>query len=154
MFDTGVYMSKLNAELSLTNDKAQTCIVLPYPAGADLGISGQFDVPQNYAGTPVMVAKVVIDGTPANTLGIGAQQIAVDDSETVDVAYETEDLANKSSWTGYADEEQLEITITLTPASAYQPGDTVFYRFYRDDNVDTQTINVLLIDLLFRYSDA
>lgn len=152
MFDSGVYPSKLNAELSLTNDKAQLGIVLPYPTGSDLGVSGQFQVPQNYSSTPVLVARMVLDGTPANVLGIGAQQVSVADSETVDVAYEAENTASKSSWTGYANEEIVELTITLTPASAYVAGDTVFFKFYRDDSVDTQTINVILIDLLFRFT--
>lgn len=154
MFDDGVYPSRLDSELTLTNDKDQVCIVMPYPTGADLGLSGKFEIPQNYAGTPVLVAKFVIDGTPANVLGVAAQQLSVDDSESVDQAYETEDTASNSTWTGYANEEHYEITITLTPASAYQVGDSVYFRFYRDDNVDTQTINMLLVDLLFRYSDT
>ena len=152
MFDAGVGVSQLKTQLSLTNSKDQMCIVLPFPAGADIGLSGAFQVPQNYASTPVLVARMVLDGTPANVLGIAAQQVSVANSETVDVAYETEDTASNSTWTGYADEEIIEMTITLTPAAAYVAGDTVLFRFYRDDSVDTQTINVLLLDLLFRYT--
>jgi len=154
MFDDGVYPSRLDSELALTNDKDQACVVLPFPTGADLGISGAFNIPQNYASTPVLVARMVIDGTPANVLGIGAQQLSVDDSESVDVAYEAEDVASNSTWTGYADEDIVEMTITLTPAAAYVAGDTVLFRFYRDDSVDTQTINVLLMDLLLRYTET
>ena len=148
MFDDGVYPSRLDSELALTNDKDQACVVLPFPTGADLGISGAFNIPQNYASTPVLVARMVIDGTPANVLGIGAQQLSVD------AAYEAEDTASNSTWTGYADEDLIEMTIALTPAAAYVAGDTVLFRFYRDDSVDTQTINVLLMDLLFRYTET
>jgi hypothetical protein len=70
------------------------------------------------------------------------------------VAYETEDLASNSTWTGYAAEEMYEETITLTPASAYTVGDTVLLSFYRDDSVDTTTFDFLLTELAFRYSDT
>src|SRR3990167_2767819 len=111
MFDDGVYPSRLDSELSLTNDKDQACIVLPFPAGADLGLSGVIHIPQGYSSTPVLVMRAVLDGTPANVLGIGAQQVSVDDSESVDVAYEAEDTASLSTWTGYADEDIVELTI-------------------------------------------
>lgn len=154
MFDAGVGVSQLKTQLTLANSKDQMCIVLPFPAGADIGLSGAFQIPQNYASTPVMVARMVLDGTPANILGIAAQQISVANSESVDTAYEAEDTASNSTWTGYADEDIIEMTITLTPAAAYVAGDTILYRFYRDDSVDTQTINVLLIELLFRYTST
>lgn len=154
MFDSGVYVSRLDRELSLTNAKKQACIVMPFPTGADLGFEVGFQVPQNYASSPVIRLWGVIDGSPANVLGVGAQLLERNASETVDAAYETEDIANNSTWTGYADEELYFIDITLTPSAAFTPGRMVFIKIFRDDNVDTQTINFLLIAALFRYTEA
>lgn len=153
-FDNGVYPSKLNAELTLTNNKNQLCIVMPYPTGSDLGIELSFTVPQNYSGSPVLVIKGILDGTPANVLAFGCQQVSAADSETVDVAYEAEDLTNNSTWTGYANEDHFFTLITLTPSSAYVAGDMVYLKLYRDDSVDTTTFNFLLTDLLFQYAEA
>lgn len=149
-----IYPSTLAAEMSLTNSKATPCYVMEFPTGADIGFECAFVIPQNYVGTPELVIRGVLDGTPANVLAFTAQQVAVDDSETADVAYEAEDTASNSTWTGYADEDLYEETITLTPGSAYQPGDTVLLRFQRDDSVDTTTFNFLLTGLAFRYADA
>jgi hypothetical protein len=149
-----VYFSQLDIEMSLTNTKLQSCLVMEYPTGSDIGFELAFTVPQDYSGSPVLVIKGVLDGTPANVLAFGAQQLSRDDSEAVDTAYEAEDTASNSTWTGYADEDMYEETITLTPAAAYVAGDTVYLSFYRDDSADTTTFNFLLTDLLFQYSDA
>ncbi len=153
-FDAGVYPSTLDAEMSLTNNKYQSTIVMPYPTGADVGIHGLFEIPQNYVGTPVIKATFVIDGTPANTFGIGFQQLTVADNATIDAAYEAEDTANNATWTGYADEEVYRISITITPTATYTAGNIVLWYFYRDDSVDTTTFNVLLTSLVFQYADA
>jgi len=144
MYDSGVYASRYDAELALTNTKTQMCIVMPYPNGADLGIMFSVRVPDDYASGPKIVVRGVIDGTPANVFGIGAKLLEVPTSSTIDAAYEAEDLASNSTWTGYADEEEYELSITLTPASALTPGRTLYLYLYRDDSVDTQTINFLL----------
>ena len=44
--------------------------------------------------------------------------------------------------------------MTLTPASAFTAGREVLIRYYRDDSVDTQTINFLLTELFFEFNDA
>lgn len=149
-----IFPSILDVEMTLTNAKLQNCIVMEFPTGSDIGFELSFVVPPDYVGSPVLVIRGVLNGTPASVLAFGAQQVSVDDSETVDVAYETEDLASNSTWTGYAAEEMYEETITLTPASAYVAGDTVYLSFYRDDSVDTTTFDFLLTDLAFQYSDA
>lgn len=151
-----IYPSFLDVELALGNLSPGhiDCMVMEYPTGSDIGGELVFTVPQNYAGSPVLVIKGVIDGTPANVLAFGCQQIAVADSETVDVAYEAEDTASNSTWTGYADEDEYDETITITPAAAWNPGEKVFLYFYRDDGTDTTTWNFLLLDLLIQYSDT
>lgn len=151
-----IYPSFLNIELTLgtLSPGHIPCMVMDYPTGSDIGGELVFTVPQNYSGSPVLVIRGVLDGTPANVLAFGAQQLSRDDSEAADTAYEAEDTASNSTWTGYADEDFYEETITLTPASAYAAGDSVLLYFYRDDSTDTTTFNFLLTDLLFQYSDA
>ena len=151
-----VYPSKVSIELTLTNAKDQGCVMMEYPTGSDIGFSVSFTIPTSppYAGSPVLVIKGILDGTPANVLAFGAQQLSRADSELVDTAYEAEDLAENNTWTGYVDEDMYEETLALTPASAYVAGDTVFLWFFRDDSEDTTTFNFLLTDLLFQYSDT
>ncbi len=121
------------------------------PTGSDIGLYGKFTVPQDYVGTPVMAIKgVVAEG--ANILGFGCQQVAIADDESVDQAYEAEDIASET--VTHTAEDVYEQTITLTPGAAYQPGDEVFFFLYRDDSVDTQTGEFHLTGLFFRYSDA
>lgn len=152
--DVGIYLSKLTSQMTLTNDKNQFCYVMVFPTGSDLGGELQFTIPQNYSSTPVIVLKGVIDGTPANTFGVGLQQLSRADSETVDAAYETQDLANNATWTGYANEEMYEIEITPTPDSVYVAGDTVFLKVYRDNSVDNTTWDFLMTDILFQYTES
>jgi hypothetical protein len=128
-------------------------LTMQAPAGADIGLYGKLTIPQNYVGTPVLVIRGLL-GEAANTLAFGLQQIAVADSETGDVAFEAEDVASNATWTGYVAEDMYVDTITITPASAYAVGDEVFFFFYRDDSVDTQTGEFQLTGLFFRYNDA
>ena len=144
------------AEVAMTLGTAtfgslQVC-TMSAPAGADIGLNGKFTIPQNYVGTPVLVIRGVI-AEAANALAFGLQQVPLADSETIDVAFEAEDVASNSTWTGYAAEDMYEETITITP-SAYAAGDEVFFFFYRDDSVDTQTGAFHLTGLFFRYADA
>jgi hypothetical protein len=152
--DVGVYVSPLTSQMALTNVKRQLCVVMPFPTGADLGFELEFTLPQNYASAPVLVIKGVLDGTPANVLAFGVTQIARADSESIDTAYEAEDVANNSTWTGYADEDMYEETITITPTASYVAGKTVFLKFFRDDSVDTTTFDFLLTDLRFQYTES
>jgi len=91
------------------------------PTGANIGIYGSFTIPQNYSGTPVLVIRGAI-AQAASVLGFGFQQVSRADSEAVDVAYEAEDVASNSTWTGYAAEDMYEETITITPTAAYVAG--------------------------------
>ena len=154
MPDVGVYPSKLSSELTLTNAKQQDCLVMPAPTGADIGAETGFIIPTGYVGTPRLILRGIIDGTPANVFGIGAQLLERNLSDSIDAAYEAEDVVNNSTWTGYADEDEYELAITLTPASAFTVLRQVYIRYYRDDSVDTQTIAFLLTGLYFEYADA
>ena len=93
-----VYPSFLSVELSMTNAKRIDCMVVEYPTGSDIGGELIFTIPQDYYGSPVLVIRGVLDGTPANVLAFGVQQLSRDDSESADTAYETEDTASNSTW--------------------------------------------------------
>jgi hypothetical protein len=149
-----VFPAPLSTLLTLANSRAQIHYQMNFPTGSDVGLELEFVIPQEFVDTPVLVIKGILDGTPAAILAFGAQQVSRADSEAGDVAYEAEDLANNSTWTGYADEDYYEETITLTPAAAYVVGDSVPLSFYRDDSVDTSTFNFILTYLGFRFSDA
>lgn len=152
--DTGVSLSKLASEMSLTNAKQQFCWVMPAPTGSDIGGELQFEVPQNYLSSPVLVFRGIIDGTPANTFAVGVQLLQRDVSESVDTVYEAEDTANNATWTGYADEDEFSLSVTLTPSSAFVAGRTVYLKVYRDDSVDDTTWAFLLTRLMFEYTEA
>jgi hypothetical protein len=148
-----VYMAPISSMDTHTNVKNQLCMVMDYPQGAaDSGFYGSFKVPKNYVGTPKIVVMGTFVGAPANTFAVGCQLVGLADSESIDTAYEAEDLANEGTWTGYADEDMFEISITMTVTLAAD--DTVFYWFFRDDSADNQTQAFLLTSLEFEYADA
>lgn len=149
-----VFPSPLDVLLTLTNPKRQIAFFMAFPTGSDVALDVDFTIPQNYVGTPILVIQGILDGTPAAILAFGAQQLSRADSESVDVAYEAEDTASNSDWTGYADEDFFVETITLTPSADYVAGDTILLSFYRDDSVDTSTFDFILTDLRFRFNDA
>lgn len=128
-------------------------LTIEAPTGSDIGVYGTFTVPQNYAGTPVLVIRGYI-AEAANTLAFGCQQLGRDHSESVDTALEAEDLASNATWTGLAAEELYEETITLTPGSAYAAGDVVNFFLFRDNSVDTQTGDFHIAGVYFQYSDT
>lgn len=122
------------------------------PTGADIGMYGRFNVPQNFSSTPVLVIRGVL-GEAANTLAFGTQMLPIADSETFDAALGSEDTASNGTWTGYVAEDMYVETITLsTPTFAV--GDEVNFFLYRDDSVDDQTGEFYLTGLFFRYNDS
>jgi len=151
---SGVYLSKLSSELTLTNAKEQICLVMPPPSGSDIGASTVWDIPDIYVGTPKFILRGILDGTPANTLGVGVQFIERNLSDSIDTAYEAEDIASNATWTGYADEDEYEIAITLTPATAFTPLRQVYARYFRDNSAGTQTVGFLVTGLYFEFNDA
>ena len=154
--EAGVYESYLSGELTLTNAKQQRCFVFPAPSGADLGGFVRFTIPLGcgYGSSPIIVLKGYIDGTPANTIATTVGQIGIDISENLDQAYETEDLANNSTWTGYVDKDAYEHANPITPASAYAEGDEIFAYVAQDNSVDTRTWDFLVTDIMFRFTEA
>jgi hypothetical protein len=152
-----VFFEPLETAMSLGTATLGTLlgITMQAPAGAgDDGLYGNFTVPQNYVGTPVLVIRGYI-GEAANSLGFGiSYQPALADSESLEQAFDTEDVVTNATWTGYAAEDLYEETISLTPAAAFVAGDIVNFFFFRDDSGDNQTGEFHLASLALRYSDA
>ena len=150
-----VFFDLIDNQAAPTNGKNQLVLVFPAPSAADATVNLNFTVPKDYAGTPRIILRGMLHGTPADTLAFGAlASPGVADGETADVAEEAERLVNKASWSGYVDEDMLELTITLSPAAAYVEGDTIYLIFFRDDSVDDSSLVFLLTDLAFSYSDS
>lgn len=154
--ESHVFEAPINTQLSMTNTKKQMVIVMQDPNGAgDKGFEGSFTIPEDYVGTPRFEVKYVLDGAPGSSVvGFGVQQGMVDEAATVDAAYEAEDVASNSTWTGYADEELVTEVITITPTATWAAGKAVDYKFFIDDSAHTYTGNVLIKHLNLLYADA
>lgn len=158
--DAGVFTSRVNAQITASTAPSvgtQLCYVMN-DGGADEGIYSSFAIPKEYVGAPVFVARGILDGTPgaSDVLGIGLRKRAVANNEAADATFDAEQIANLtigSSGTNHADEDEIEITITLT-AGDYSADDTVFYYFFIDSSVTTYAGNLLLTRTDFQFSDA
>jgi len=127
-------------------------------AGADEGIYGTFDIPENYVGSPTIIVKAVLDGAPgaADTLGYGFRKRANADNEVADGTFDAEQTISStigSNGGGYSNEDECNLTITLT-AGDYAVGDQVEFYLYIDASGTSYAGNVLLRDAIFRYSDV
>ena len=153
--DAGVSPNKVKNQLTLGSGRGEEyCYVMADPAdGGDLGLNGKFTVPKGYVGSPVLVIRGLLDGTPANALPFGVQMKPLADSEAYDAALGTEDTASNSTWTGYADGDVYEETIALS--NTFAEDDDVDFHFYWDDSVASPFAgNFLLTGLFFQYSDS
>ena len=153
---SGVFRTLVKTQLSLASAPGnEICVVMSDPAGGgDAGVYGSFSVPKNYVGSPVLVIRGILDGAPTNALPFGAQMKPLANSEAYDAALGTEDTASNSTWTGYADEDVYEETITLSNVTLAVDDDVDFF-FYWDDSVGSPwSGNFLLTRLALQYSDS
>jgi hypothetical protein len=126
---------------------SQLCFVMN-DAGADEGLYGDFLVPKNYVGSPKIVAKGILDGAPgaSDTVGSGFRKRAVANNESADGTFDAEQTVSStvgSGGSGHSDEDQLELSITLT-AGGYSVDDVVHFYFYIDTSGMTYAGNFLL----------
>lgn len=129
--------------------------------GSDEGIYIKWTVPKNYVGTPKLVARGVLDGAPgaAVVLGVGLRKRAVANNESADGAFDAEETASTAIGSGgssHADEDIVEVTITLTGAD-YAVDDDVMGYFFIDSSVNDYAGNFLLFaedGIFFEYADA
>jgi hypothetical protein len=158
--DTGVFLSTVGAQITAATAPSvgsQLCYVMN-DGGADEGIYFSFPIPKNYVGSPVLVARGILDGAPgaSDVLGLGFRKRAVANNEAADGTFDAEQTGSRtigSSGDNYADEDEIEITISLT-AGDYSVDDTVYGYLYVDASVATYVGNLLLKDVLFQYADA
>jgi hypothetical protein len=126
--------------------------------GADEGVYVRFSIPKNYVGSPVLVVRGILDGTPgaSETLGFGFRKRAVANNESADGSFDAEQTASEtigSSGTNHADEDFYEETISLT-AGDYAVDDEVFGYLYLDTSGTTYGGSFLLTSLYLQYADA
>jgi hypothetical protein len=157
--DANVFMDRVGNQVAATNEYGNQLSFVMTDGAADRGIYGSFSVPQNYAGTPVLVIRGILDGAPgaADVLGFGIKGMTKSDNEALDVAYSSEDIASAtigSGGTNHSDEDLYEETIALSNFTGFAVGDTAFFFFFIDISATTYAGNFLLTDLLFRYADA
>lgn len=150
--ESGAFYDRVGNQLAAANQIGnQLALVLNDP-GTDEGFYADFQVPQNYVGTPKIVMTGILDGAMSSvTLGVGVRGIVLADNDAADVAYSTEDIANTT--TDRADEDMVQVSITLAnlvPGAGKQ----VHYYFFIDSDVNTFTGNVLVTGVFFEYADA
>lgn len=129
--------------------------------GADEGVYGEFDVPKNYVGTPKLVIRGYLDGTPgaSETLGFACRKRAVANNESADGTFDAEQTVSAtigSSGSNHADEDFYEASITLT-AGDFAVDDAVNVYAYIDASGTTYAGNFLLrasSGIFFEYADV
>lgn len=155
--DTGdCFWVPISSQLTLTNATAgKMGAFLMRDGSADAGVYGTFEVPQNYAGSPVIAAQFVLDGAPSGTtIGVTCSHLAVADDESWDQLHDTADTASAGTTWSHGDEDLYEEQVTITPAAAWNAGEMVQFFFAVDISVTDYTGNLLLVGLYFQYSDT
>jgi hypothetical protein len=135
----------------------QYCYVIA-DAGADVGVNARFDVPKNYVGSPALIVKGILDGAPgaSDTLGFGLRKRAVANNEAADGTFDAEEVVSStigSSGSNHADEDEVELSISLT-AGHYSADDQVFYYLFLDTSGSNYAGNFLLTGAYFQYVDV
>ena len=127
--------------------------------GADEGVYGTFEVPENYVGTPKLRIRGILDGAPGagDDLGFGFRKRASTDNEAADGTFDAEQTTQNtdigSTGTNHSDEDNYVADITLT-AGDYAAGDEVNFYLFIDSSGTTYAGNFLLRSLDFVYNDA
>jgi hypothetical protein len=151
--DTGVNSNTVENQFgaaNFTNPMKNQQAIMMADGGSDIGFSGSFHVPDNYSSGGSIIVKGLIDGAMSSvTLQFGIQGITKDHGEAMDVSYSTEDTGNETS--DHADEDLVEVTITLSNFTGFAVGDTAGYYFFIDAT-GTYTGTFCLTDLIFSYT--
>jgi hypothetical protein len=120
---------------------------------ADIYLYGAFEVPGNYVGS----AKLIVVWTSQTTSGnfgieFAYRAVGGNDSESLDQAT-AQETVNTTDVAPGATDRRMEISVNLTSGNL-AAGDTVEWRFARDDSADSIAGVVQIVDLLFEYADA
>jgi len=138
-----------------TNNTFKRLLLRFIDSGADNGIRGGFDVPNDYVGTPRLVMEWAKVGTSTNTMRMtfGYKAVGGDDSETFDPASADETPAQTDAGSGTTRRKQ---TIIITLAANFAKLDHVLYELLRTSGhaSDTLAADVFAFSVKFRYADA
>jgi hypothetical protein len=147
------YQSNISIEMSLATGLMKNLVMVLKDPSADTGFYGQFKVPDDYTGTPVIAVTGVLDGTVgATSIDFEFSYLTRVDNETIEAGWEesvTFDTGNTNGWTT---EDLLEDSASLS--ANFTAGDTVFYYFKRDQGTDDFVGDFHVVDLYFRYNDG
>ena len=138
-----------------TNDVWGHLVFVFNDTATRIGVSGVFEVPENYVGT----ANLVIRWTTTATTGdvefdFDYRAVGGDDLESLDQAG-TQESVNQNDTAPSATDERMTATLTLTDGN-FAAGDTVEFELFRDgtDAGDTLAAAVQIHGAFFEYADA
>jgi hypothetical protein len=151
--DANVFPDLIDNQVTATNEFKNFVAYVMADGGADEGVYASFDVPENYASAGKVIVRGIIDGTAANTLGIGVKGLARADNEAGDTAFGSEDPGSISV-VSYADEDHATVSVTLTNLGTLAAKDQVYLYVYVDSSVTSYTGNFLLTGLYFEYTST
>ena len=158
--DSGVFFDRIGNQITAaaTPSVGDLLAMVMADGGADEGYKDSFLIPKNYVGSPKCVLRAVLDGTPgaADILATGFRKRAVANNESADGTFDAEEIASAtigSNGSGHADEDEVELSITLT-AGDYAVDDSVYFYVYLDASVMTYAGNVLVTGIFFEYTDT
>lgn len=147
------YMSVISVEMSLATGLMKNLVMTLKDPSADTGFYGVFEVPQNYAGTPVIAVVGVLDGTVgATSVDFEFSYVTRADNETVEAGWEESVTFNSGNTNGWTDEDLMTLSNACT--ANFSAGDTVFFYFKRDFGTDDFAGDFHVVGLYFQFSDT
>lgn len=153
--DDGIALVRADDNIVLATGTQNSYVYkIPDPnGGGDHGLEGIFQVPQNYVGTPLLIATYVVDTAPGGTnISFGAQFLAVASGESADQAYSAEIASSAAD--SNAEEDVVERSFSIS-AVTFAVADTVFWKFYLDDSPASPYTGIIwLTGLFFGFADA
>lgn len=157
--DTGVPFDRVSNQITSSTAPGigqRYCYVLA-DGGSDEGVYINVDIPDNYASTPIIVVRGILDGVPgaSDVLAFSVKsRNGVANNGAADAAtFPTEDLASAtigSSGTNHSNEDYYEEEIALT--TTFAAGDALDAYVAIDASVNGYLGNFLLTDVFFKYT--
>jgi len=151
--DTSGNMFFEPASVKLSNDLYGGHVGIFKDSGTKVSLKCRITVPENYVGTPVIVADIAANATTGNVV-LDVDYRAIADGESYDPSTHQESVTATVTMPGTAFLRK-RATLSLT-GSNLAPGDTLEVLFSRDgaQAADTLAADLMLFDLTFEYADA
>lgn len=141
--------------IKATNDNWDHLVLVFNNSSSRDGISGVFEVPQDYVGTAVISVVWTTTATSGDVeWDFDYRAIGGNDTESLDQATAQESL-NQNDTAPSAAHERLTASLSMT-GSNLAAGDTVEFTLFRDgtDGGDTLAAAAIVHGVYFQYSDA